>query len=593
MCGIAGYVGTLDAVPIILESLDRLQYRGYDSAGYAVLDSEGTIQLKRSLGPVSSLKALAPPTHGSVVGIGHTRWATHGKPTLENTHPMVSCSGDIAVVHNGIIENYLELRGKLEESGHRFVSETDSEIIPHLLEESVRLGMSFPQAFSQLPDLLRGSFAIVALEGRDPHLYLTRRTTPLVVGVSDTGYHPASDIPSFLNFTSKVVYLKENDCLEVGPRGIHRLSNSEGDSSPLEPTEIQLITEPSEGMEKGTFDHFMIKEIFEQARVIEGIVEKTPTEIDALVTAIQKARKVFVVGIGTSYHAALYWDRMASRLGLPLVRSVVASEIDQFESLLDKDSLIVVLSQSGETADTITAAKIALDKGAHLWGILNVPASTLGRLCQRVVPLNCGPEIAVAATKSYTAQLAVILKTLHRVVYKSGEGDRLLKDAVGTIYDLTSTSVRDHVRGLAKRLNDASDIFLLGRGLQNVTAREAALKLKEVAGIRAEAFYMGEMKHGPFALIREGTPAIMFFNTKDKVVAEMASMELASRGAFICSVGPEPLAATKWHIRTNESGAGFPLTQIVPLQILSYEIAAVRQMDPDHPRNLAKSVTVG
>jgi glucosamine--fructose-6-phosphate aminotransferase (isomerizing) len=506
---------------------------------------------------------------------------------------MVSCSGEIAVVHNGVIENYLELRGKLEASGHRFSSETDSEVIPHLLEESVRLGKSFSQAFSQLPEKLRGSFAIVALAKGDPHLYLTRRVSPLVVGVSETGYHPASDIPSILNFTSKVVYLRENDCLEVGSRGIHRLSPIGGNPSPLEPTEVQSVSDPPDGMDKGDFDHFMIKEIFEQARIVESIVDAPPAGIDALVSALQGAQKVFIVGIGTSYHAALYWDRMASRLGLHSVRSVIASEMDQFESLIDKDSMVVVLSQSGETADTISAAKVALNKGAHLWGILNVPASTLGRLCHGVVPLNCGPEIAVAATKSYTAQVAVIIETLHRMVYKGGEGERLLKDAVGTMYDLTSTSVREHVQGLAKRLKDSPDIFLLGRGLQNVTAREAALKLKEVAGIRAEAFYMGEMKHGPFALVREGTPAMLFYNTKEKAVAEVASMELASRGAFICSVGPEPLTSSKWHIRTNESGTGFPLTQIVPLQILSYDIAALKQMDPDHPRNLAKSVTVG
>lgn len=592
MCGIVGYLGDEDAVPIILESLGRLQYRGYDSAGYATLNVDSTLAVRKCLGPVSNLKTSSQVDVTSHLGIGHTRWATHGKPTIENTHPLLSCNRDIAVVHNGVIENHVELRGRLERAGHRFVSETDSEVIPHMLEENVRTGMSFAEAFRLLPEQLEGSFAIVATSKFLPNLYLVRRGVPLVIGVSDTGYYPASDIPSFLPYTTRVVYLKENACLEVKSEGIHLISERDGNSSLLDPTEVHVTDESPSEVERGSFDHFMIKEIYDQGEVIQRITETPSVELDQLVAATRKASKVFLVGIGTSYHSALFLDRLAHLSGVDRFRAVVSSEIEQFERVLGKDSLVVVISQSGETADSISAARIALKQGADLWGIMNVPVSSLGRLCRGVLPIACGRELAVAATKSYTAQLSLLVRLLGKYLYREADSERILKDVVGAIYNLTSVSTRELLQELARDLKDCEELFVLGRGLQNVTAREAALKLKEVAGIPAEAFYLGEMKHGPLALIHEGSVVMIIHGANDKLQASVAASELQSRGARILSVGPDRLGSSSWHIQTCGVGLGSPITQIIPIQILSYEIAALRGLNPDFPRNLAKSVTV-
>ena len=593
MCGIAGYVGERDAVPNILDALDQLQYRGYDSSGIALVTPSGALECYRALGSVSVMRSQVAVAPDALLGIGHTRWATHGKPSLENTHPFLSCDGRLAIVHNGVITNYVALRQDLEAAGHRFTSQTDSEVVAHLVEEEVRHGASVPNAFSSLPEKLEGSFAIAAVAQGCDEVFLTRRSSPLVIGIGKGEYFPASDIPSFLNQTSRVVYLGEDDCVAVGPSGIHRIGEGRAGSSSIGKSfETAIVDLSPESYTKGDFDHFMIKEICEQARIIEVLAEPPPAPLDKLVVELRKASRVFVAGIGTSYHSALYIDRLGSHLAIQNLRAVVSSEMDQYSSLVDSKTVVIVLSQSGETADTITAAKIALERGAQVWGILNVPTSTIGRMCHGVIPISCGPELAVAATKSYTAQLAILVGLVERWVYNGAEAFRLLKDAAGSAYDLTSTSLREHVKTLANRLSKETDIFLLGRGLQNVTAREAALKLKEVAGIRAEAFYMGEMKHGPFALIREGTPVIVFYGMAEKSSAEVAAMELSSRGAHIFTVGPEPLPASQWHIRTSELGPGLPLTQIIPAQILSYDIAAMKRMDPDRPPNLAKSVTV-
>lgn len=592
MCGIAGYTGSDEAVPIILDSLGRLQYRGYDSAGYAILGDHGTLTLKRTLGPVANLCRTDSNVIHSKVGIGHTRWATHGRPSVENTHPLVSCDGGIAVVHNGIIENYLELRTELEKSGHRFLSDTDSEVIPHLIEEGVRQGKSVPEAFRTLPEILRGTFAVVALAKGEPQLYLTRRGTPLVIGVSERGYHPASDIPSFLPYTTRVVYLKEDVCVEVSRDGIRRISDIQGHFTPFDPTEIHVTDTVAADLEKGSFDHFMIKEISEQGGVIQRIIESPSPALEELVASARRARRVYLVGIGTSYHSALFLDRLAHLAGVDRFRAVVSSEIEQYENHLGPDSMVVTLSQSGETSDTLSAAKLALKKGAELWGVLNVPTSSLGRICKGVVPISCGPELAVAATKSYTAQLSILVQVLEKFIYKDSETERILRDALGAVFELTADSARKLLRLVAESLSESQDIFILGRGLQNVTAREAALKLKEVAGIRAEAFYMGEMKHGPLALIHERSIVVIFHNEKDKTHAEVAASELQSRGAQILSVGPVALRAANWHIRTTDVGVALPITQIIPVQILSYEMASLRKLNPDFPRNLAKSVTV-
>jgi glucosamine--fructose-6-phosphate aminotransferase (isomerizing) len=550
------------------------------------------LSITKVAGGIGELRRVASVGSHANIGIGHTRWSTHGKPTVENAHPFLSCDGKIAAVHNGVIENHLELRKMLEDAGHRFTSETDSEVIPHIVEMEMEKGATLEQAFAKLPTMLKGSYAIVLIREGFEGQVAVRKQSPLVIGVGDREYFTSSDIPTFLPYTSKVIYLEENDTVKVDSSGVTRLNEGRAPAGKQSLAPVLVDLHP-DSIRKAGFDYFMIKEILEQAEVLGAIIGQDASKIDSLVRDITTSKRVFVVGTGTSYNSSLYADRLSLLLGLNHLRSVVSSELEQFEKLLDEESLVILLSQSGETADTIMAARLAMERDAKLWAIVNSPLSTLGRMCEGVIPISCGPELAVAATKSYTAQLAIVTKVIHGCANQAREGDRILLDARSALYDLMSDASRAHVRRLAEELHEVNDVFLLGRGLQNVTARESALKLKEVGGMRAEAFYTGEMKHGPLALVREGTRAMFFYSPLDKKYAETAASELASRGARIYSFGVEPLNTSMWHIQTDDIGYGLPMIQVVPVQILSYEVAKLRNLNPDQPRNLAKSVTVG
>lgn len=590
MCGIAGYVGSRPASPLIIGCLERLQYRGYDSAGIAVLNG-GHLSIARVAGPVEELRQRTSSYSDSAVGVGHTRWATNGLPTLENAHPLVSCDEAIAVVHNGIIENHAELRDALEKKGHRFRSQTDSEVIPHLIEERMKQGDSFQQAFLSLPAQLLGSFAIVAIHRDHPYLLVTRRGSPLVIGVGDGEYFPASDIPSFLPYTSRVMYLHEEDCLRVDLQGVHHLSAGQGEAGTLDPSFSVVDLNPGQ-LDKGGEDCFMIKEILEQAGVLDQILERGSSLIESLAESLQSCRRALFVGAGTSYHASLFAEYCAMSFGLENVRGVVPGEFGQFASHLTPNDLVVLVSQSGETADTITAGRLAKSRGSKLVTITNSPLSTLAHDADKVLPVNCGLEVAVAATKSYTAQLTLITLALSRAVGEPSKGISVVRDASNSLYNLTSDTQRKLVKQLAQDFGSSRDIFVLGRGFQNVTARESALKLKEVSGVRAEAFFLSEMKHGPLSLIDDDSRAIIFFGDAEYAAAKIAASELAVRGARIYTVGPQRVSESEFHIRTEDIGLGLPICQIAPIQLLSCELARLRGRDPDRPRNLAKSVTV-
>jgi glutamine---fructose-6-phosphate transaminase (isomerizing) len=591
VCGIAGYVGRRDAIPVILDCLERLQYRGYDSSGCAVVVDD-RVECARAMGDVSNLRKEVQRLGRSSIGIGHTRWATHGRPSILNTHPVVSADGRVAAVHNGVIENWWDLRSDLESNGVRFSTETDSEVIPQLVSQWMSTGLTMRQAFAKLPVVLQGSYAIVLACAGERSLFLTRRRSPLVVGVGQEEYFPASDIPSFLPFTSKVVYLKEGACYEVGPNGLLGFaSESQSDTSADDsaPTEV----DPNlAAISKGDFDHFMIKEIIEQAGVLAATLARSPANLPLLAAEMGSAEHTLLVGTGTSFHSALFAEQVGLQLGLRNLRGVVSSEMDHYVRLLGPKTLAIFVSQSGETADTLHAASLARASGAKMWSILNVPASSLGRVCSGVIPINCGPELAVAATKSYVAQLSIFTQLICLAAGTPQSAERYVRDAEAALYDLTSDSARAHVRSLATDLADAKGLFLLGRRLENITAREGALKLKEVAGLRAEAFFSGEMKHGPLALVEDGTPVVVVYREADRRQSNVAANELSCRGARIVSIGANPLDVSDWHIRTDDIGWGLPITQIVPIQVLSYEIAKIRGLNPDRPRHLAKSVTV-
>lgn len=590
MCGIAGYVGTAPAGPIVLDCLRRLQYRGYDSAGMA-LKLGDRLLVSRVAGPVDGLTDKLAGSGEAVIAVGHTRWATHGAPSAQNAHPIVSCDGSLAIVHNGTIENYRELKESLVQFGHKFLTDTDSEVISHLLEQAMAEGATFQSAFCGLPARLRGTFAIVAIHRDFPCLLLVRRGSPLVVGVGRDGYFPASDIPSFLTYTSRVLYLKEGDCLQVDTSGVHRLLSVSGgtDLTELSALEVDL---GSLNYGKGGHEHFMIKEILEQASVLEQTLSLNTTRIAVLADALTRCRRAFFVGAGTSYHSALYAERCAVALGNYKVRAVISSEFDQFAPDLKQDDLVILLSQSGETADTVSVGRLAKGLGGEVATITNSPLSTMAKEATIVVPIQCGLEIAVAATKSYTAQLAAIVLTLSQSAGKGEVGVRAVRESSNSLYNLTAPVSRELIEQVAIDFEQCRDIFLLGKGLQYVTAAESALKLKEVAGIRAEAFYLGEMKHGPLALIEPDAPVIIYYGTSDYQLAGLAASELGSRGAKIYGIGPVALPNSTVHIRTEDIGLGLPICQVAPTQLLSYELACLRNLDPDRPRNLAKSVTV-
>ncbi len=593
VCGIAGYLGFRQAAPTVIDCLRRLEYRGYDSFGVGVV-AGNAIAVGRKVGQVESLYAEIlsglPP---GVAAIGHTRWATHGAADEKNCHPLVSCDGSIAIVHNGVIHNSGTLRERLIRHGHKFQSDTDSEVIAHLIEQEVNAGRSMATAFLSLRDVLQGTYAILAVHAGSPEIYLVRHGAPLVVGVGVSEYFPASDVPSFLPFTSQVTYLPERTGFVLDSGGLGLLDFRDGVAVRIEGAPLpQSIGLTAENVSKGDFEHFMIKEIIEQTETLARIIHTVPNKVANIAERLSGARNLYFIGAGTSYHAGLYGKYLMSMVGHRSSDAFVSSDFEYHSTVLGPDDLVVVLSQSGETLDTLEALELAKARGAFTLALTSGTLSSIAQRADYVLPLGSGPEIAVAATKSYTAQLALVTLLVHTAVGDCDTAVGPLWRARDALFNLTSDAARLHTKHVGRSLVGPHPVFLLGRGLNYVTALEAALKLKEVAGLRAGAFHAGEMKHGPLALIEPGSPVLLLYDETDSAKAEIAASELASRGARILSVGPAPLSDSSDHIKVDSSGYATPIAQIAPMQVLSYELAKLRQLDPDHPRNLAKSVTV-
>lgn len=593
MCGVTGYLGPRAATPVLLDCLGRLEYRGYDSCGLAVV-ANGGVTLRRSIESIERFKAdvLSENLPGTI-GIAHTRWATHGRVDKLNAHPHSSCDGTILAVHNGVLENAPELRERLIRQGHRFTSDTDSETIPHLVEQSLHEGQTMDMAFRSLAHELHGSFAILLVRAGTDGIYAMRRDSPLVIGVGNQEYFPASDIPSFLPLTSQVVYISQDDPLFIDRSGIYRLT---GDFSPggrelLDRSSVTL-DQSVLSVSKGPFEHYMLKEIVEQAKALERLIEAPPEILGKAADLLRRASMVKLIGAGTSYYACLFGEYVfGSGAGID-TEACVSSEFEFRAPLLRTGSVVIALSQSGETLDTIHAVRAARERGAAVIVITNNELSSLTRLADLVIPLRSGPEFAVAATKSYTSQLAVLLLLDQRLNPNPAVDVRSLWQARDSLLNLTSIAARAHIAQLANELSVRPHVFLIGRGPHYVTALEAALKLKEVAGVRAEAFHGGEMKHGPLALIEPGTPVVLFYDRTEAARAEVTASELIARGALAFTVGEQRLQGSYLHVRVEDAGRATPIPQIVPLQLLAYEVAKLRGQDPDHPRNLAKSVTV-
>jgi len=586
MCGIIGYIGEREVAQIIFSGLKKLEYRGYDSCGIATL-YEGKIYIKKDKGKIDEVHSKLDLTDlpGSV-GVGHTRWATHGSVTKENAHPHTDCSGNIVLVHNGIIENFQELKRGLK--NHNFSSETDTEIIAHLIEEEMN-GKDFVEATKSALKKIEGHYAILALNRSDGKMVAARRGSPLVIGVGDGEYFPASDIPAFLDYTKNVIYLHDDDFVILEKSGPRFFNLKNGHSIVRE---ISTVDWDAEQARKGEFEHFMLKEIIEQTETIQKAINQREEIIKEVVKDINDSRGIFFVGCGTAYHACLTGSYIFSKIARKHVNVVSGSEFPHFEHFLTNKTLVIAVSQSGETADVLDAVKSARKKGSKVLSLVNVMGSSLTRNSDKVLLTQSGPEICVLSTKAYTAQLALFLLLAYATAGKLEEGKNELKNLYNLVYDLTALSTREHLKKLAEKLKEKEHMFTIGRGLMYPTALEAALKLKEVSYIHTEGFAGGDLKHGPIALIEKGTPCIVFVSkdTEKDVISNAA--EIKSRGGYIIGIGPEKNEIFDYFIKVPDSSFASPITHVIPAQILAYQLAVLRGCDPDKPRNLAKSVTV-
>lgn len=604
MCGIMGYTGRSDAVPVILDGLSKLEYRGYDSAGIAIHRGDDIEIIKRK-GRLADLVQALGETPASHLAIGHTRWATHGVPSDTNAHPHSDCSGQITLVHNGIIENYASLRKGLMLEGHDFISETDTEVLVHLVERYYQ--GSLEEAVRQALTQVQGSFAIAAISVNEPHTIIAaKKDSPLIIGLGENEYYVASDIPAILGRTSRVYILEDNEFAVLTPDGV-RLSDFAG--TPRQKEVFEVSWDPV-AAEKNGYEHFMLKEIHEQPEAVrqtlrghikDGRADFSALNLDELLNGI---KKIYIVACGTAFHAGLVGRMAIEKLARIPVETDIASEFRYREILWEPDQLMIVISQSGETADTLAALREARRHGIKVLAVTNVVGSSIAREADQVIYTHAGPEIAVASTKAYTTQLVIMyLLALYlgekRGILSEAEllelgreltgMDKLVEKALGE---------EEKIKALAKRHTGVQATFFLGRGFDYAVAMEGALKLKEISYVHAEAYAAGELKHGPLALICEGVP-VMTLITQDHLVDKSMSniKEVKARGGVVIAICKENLQeecqeCDEQILLPDVNPVLAPIIAVVPLQIFSYYMAVMRGADVDKPRNLAKSVTV-
>ena len=601
MCGIIGYIGDGRACEIIVKGLKRLEYRGYDSAGIVTGDG-GRLYIRKGAGRIDELvqrlNFLEMPGNR---GLGHTRWATHGVPNDTNAHPHRDCTGRIALVHNGIIENFAELKEELLKRGHRFESDTDSEVIAHLIEEELKFEGSFEEALRRALLRLKGSFALgVVYSGEPDRIYFVRNESPLVLGIGEGENFGASDVPAFLEYTNKVVFLDDGEYAVVKPDSweVKKIKTGERVHK-----EVKRIDWSLEMAEKSGFPHFMLKEIFEQPKAVMDAIHGNSGVIAGIAKEIAAYDKIVFVAMGTSYHAALVGKYLFQRLvkKVPIVEE--ASEFRyEFGDLVDEKTLVIAITQSGETADTLAAMKLAKKRGAKVLAIVNVVGSMATRIADMTLYTHAGPEIGVAATKTYTTQLAVLTMLTIETAKFLGTTERekllMLEEELKKVPDAISKALELHgvIKELAETLTSSRDAFYIGRGIGFPTALEGALKLKEISYIHAEGLSAGELKHGPLALLEEGVPVVAVAPTGKTLEKLISNVEEAkARGARAIVVGSSEalkrVADTLIAMPPLDELLS-PMVYVVPLQLMAYHLAVLRGNDPDKPRNLAKSVTV-
>jgi len=608
MCGIVGYTGPRETAKVLIEGLKRLEYRGYDSAGIAIFH-QGKVEIRRKEGKLTKLEELiGGETFNGRVGIGHTRWATHGRPSDENAHPHKA--GKVAVVHNGIIENYLSLKEILKSKGHVFTSETDTEIISHLIDEILQEGCSFLEAVRVALDKIKGSYALgILFEGDEESLIAAKKESPLVIGIGEEEYFIASDVPAILPYTRNFIFMEDGEVVLLSAKGVN-VFDAKGNQVSKEPKRVNWNPLMAE---KGGYKHFMLKEIFEQPRAAIDTIRGRLSEEkgDAVLenvyfapTFLKKMRRINLIACGTSYHAALVGKFLIEEFCRIPVEADIGSEFRYRNPIIGENDLLVAISQSGETADTLAALKEAKRKGAITLAICNVVESSLAREADHVLYTHAGPEIGVASTKTFTTQLVVLFLLALRMgrglgVLSSEEGKTLIEELVRVPHlmeEMLKTSNR--VAKIARKYLHARDFLYLGRGINYPIALEGALKLKEISYVHAEGYPAGEMKHGPIALIDREMPVVVLATKNDvyeKVISNVEEVK-AREGKVIALASSSDREIDKKVddvIFIPETLPSLtPLLLTIPLQLLAYYMADFKGTDVDQPRNLAKSVTV-
>lgn len=605
MCRIfAAVLAEGQVAPVLKAGLKRLEYGGYDSSGMATI-ANGKLEIKKGVGKLDEVdKAVKFDDLTGSIGIAHNRWATHGYPSVTNAHPQVDCTGKIAVVHNGVIENFFELKERLAESGHEFKSRTDTEVIAHLIEDYIEKGMDFLNGAVNAVRELKGSYALAILYSEEPEkVILVKNESPLLLGIGNDGNYAASDPVAFVDHTNRVIHLEDGELAVLTPKSyqMYNVSNGEPVSHEIETVDISV-----NDVDKGGYRHYMLKEIMEQPVAISYALNLQKQYLDVVSELVRRSRITYLIGAGSSYHSCMAGSYMLSQIsGIPTIPAVASEFIQQFGKTLNPDSTTILASQSGETADVLKVASYARIKASTVISITNVVSSTITRLSRAYIVQQAGPEIGVAATKTYTTQLLVYYQLAVELAKKSGiitetEENSYMKSLheLPRIADRVLKDVQEPVNRLAAELKDAGHIFFLGRGINTATAYEGRLKMLEISYIPSSAFSAGESKHGPIALIEKDSPVIFVApdDTSRKVMLGNI-MEIRARGGKAIVFGNESDSELK---RTSDEFIGMPqidemlspIIYILPLQLLAYNTATLKGYDPDKPRNLAKSVTV-
>lgn len=602
MCGIIGYVGNEKAAPLILDGLKRLEYRGYDSAGIATI-SDNELQIKKDQGKIDEIdnEHSLSDMNGNT-GIGHTRWATHGMPSQDNAHPHADNENKVAVVHNGIIENYGELREFLTEEGYEFQSDTDTEVIPHLVNHFIDQGNEFEEAVRQAVTRLEGSYALaVAFAGKPEELVVVREQSPLIIGLGDDESLVASDIPAILPHTKRVIILDDGEMGVLTPEGVEV---TRVDSRDVVEKEVREVEWSLEMAEKGGYPHFMLKEIFEEPDAIQKTLRVPEGELEELSKILEDANQIYLVACGTSHHAALVGKYALAKLAGVSAEAVISSEFQE-SCVPEKGDVVFAITQSGETADTLKAVRVAIESGAKIACLTNVVSSSITRMSELSCLTRAGPEIGVAATKTFVSQITYLLSLAFHMAKERGRlSDKEFSDMKNQLEELPNITreildeISSQTREVGEQYTDIKRCYFIGRGIGFPTALEGSLKLKEIAYVHSGAHPAGELKHGPLALVEPGTLVIGLVTpgpARERMIGNIE--EVRARGGKILALTPKGDEEVKEHVEEaislpKVSEILSPIVYVLPLQLIAYHMSVDRGYDPDKPRHLAKSVTV-